>query len=165
MPELSVPWSVSTANRREVTAYLPCYLRLSFAPLFRKIVAMKSQRLACLTSAVLVLLGGCAAHEKSGSRALVGTWTNSVGTVWTIKPDGMFDVDLDRDGKRDGWGKWSVRGDTVTFVRKGGVKPKGCEGKGIYHFSADGANSLKFTLVEDDCRMRVKNVTLLWKRK
>jgi hypothetical protein len=126
---------------------------------------MKPPRLALVISAIFLLLGACATHEKSESSTLVGTWTNSIGTVWTIKADGMFDVDLDQDGKRDSWGKWSVKGDTVTFVRKGGMKPKGCEGKGIYRFSAEGSNGLRFSLVEDDCRVRVKNVTLPWKRK
>lgn len=126
---------------------------------------MLRHRLILLASLLLLCPGGCATRQKVGSDLLVGTWTNSLGTVWTIKPDGMFDADLDRDGKRDGWGKWSVKGDTVTFVRKGGMKPRGCEGKGIYRFAQEGANGLKFTLVHDDCRMRVKNITLPWKRK
>jgi hypothetical protein len=125
---------------------------------------VKPQRLTFLAGALLVL-GACASHQKSGSGVLVGTWTNSLGTVWTIKADGMFDFDLDKDGKRDGWGKWSVDGDKVTLVRKGGVKPKGCEGKGVYRFSHAGEDSLQFTLVEDKCNLRVKNMTQPWKRK
>lgn len=125
------------------------------------------QRLSQILAAVIliVLLNACASYPKSGSGALVGTWTNSIGTVWMIKADGRFDVDLDKDGKRDAWGKWRVDGDKVTFVRKGGVKPKGCDGKGVYHFSRTGEDTLQFTLVEDKCKIRVKNVTQVWKRK
>ena len=125
---------------------------------------MKPQRLTFLAGALL-LLGACASHQKSGSGALVGTWVNSLGTVWTIRADGMFDVDLDKDGKRDAWGKWSVDGDKVTFVRKGGIKPKGCDGSGVYRFSRTGEDTLQFTLVEDKCKVRIKNVTQPWKRK
>jgi hypothetical protein len=88
-----------------------------------------------------------------------------MGTVWIIKADGMFDIDLDQDGKRDGWGKWTVNKDTVTFARKGGVKPKGCDGKGVYHFTRPTEDTLEFTLVRDNCKLRIKNVTLPWKRK
>jgi len=114
---------------------------------------------------VLLLASGCAFYSRHGSEALVGTWTNSMGTVWIIKADGMFDVDLDQDGKRDGWGKWTVNKDTVTFVRKGGVKPKGCEGKGVYRFTRPTADTLEFVLVRDKCKLRIKYVTLPWKRK
>ena len=77
-----------------------------------------------LLGGFLLLASGCAFYSRHGSEALVGTWTNAMGTVWIVKADGTFDVDFDRDGKRDGWGKWTVDEDTVTFVRKGGVKPK-----------------------------------------
>lgn len=125
---------------------------------------MKTQRLSQILAAG-ILLNACASYPKSGSEALVGTWTNSMGAVWMINADGMFDVDLDKDGKRDGWGKWSVKGDTVTLMRKGGIKPKGCDGKGVYRFSRTGQDTLQFTLVKDNCKLRVKNVTLPWKRK
>jgi hypothetical protein len=129
--------------------------------------AMKMQRLSQILAAAvsLVLLNGCASYPNSGSEALVGNWTNSVGTLWMIKADGMFDVDLDKDGKRDAWGKWSVKGDTVTFVRKGGVKPKGCGGGGVYRFNRPTENTLHFILVKDSCKLRIKNVTLPWTRK
>jgi hypothetical protein len=129
--------------------------------------AMKTQRLSRILAAgsFLVLLNACASYPKSGSEALVGTWTNSVGTVWIIKADGTFDVDLDKDGKRDAWGKWSVKNDAMILVRKGGIKPKGCDGKGIYRFNRPTGDTLQFTLVEDKCKLRIKNMTLPWKRK
>ena len=127
---------------------------------------MKMQRLSQILAVgfLLILLNGCASYPTSGSDALVGTWTNGVGTVWTIKADGMFDVDLDKDGKRDAWGKWSVKGETATFVRKGGIKPKGCGGKGVYRFSRPTGDTLHFILIKDECKVRIKNVTLPWKR-
>jgi len=52
-------------------------------------------------SALIVLVGSCATTSRSGPAALAGTWTNSLGTVWTMKADGTFDVDRNHDGKRD----------------------------------------------------------------
>jgi len=117
-----------------------------------------------LAGLVLALLGACATYPKSGQAALVGTWTNSLGTVWMIKADGTFDVDLKHQGKRDAWGTYTVDGDTVTLMRTGGVKPKGCDGKGVYKFSRN-EDGLQFTLVSDACKLRKKNVTLGWHRK
>lgn len=115
--------------------------------------------------ALLVLVNACATYPRSDSQALVGTWTNSLGTVWTIKSDGTFDVDLNKDGKRDAWGTYTVDGDTVTIMRTGGLKPKGCNGKGVYHFSRTDKDSLQFTLAKDACKLRKKNVLLGWHRK
>ena len=47
-----------------------------------------------VAAAALALLAGCAMFQESGQSALVGTWTNSLGTVWAIRADGTFDVDL-----------------------------------------------------------------------
>ena len=78
---------------------------------------------------VSILLSGCAFLEPhTGPKALVGTWTNSLGTVWMIHGDGTFDVDLNKDGKRDAWGKYSVAGDTMTIFTTGGVAPKVARG-------------------------------------
>jgi hypothetical protein len=117
-----------------------------------------------LAGTALALLGACATFHKAEQPALVGTWTNSLGSVWMIKADGTFDVDLDKDGKRDAWGTWTVSADSVTLQRTGGIKPKGCGGKGIYHF-ARSADTLQFTLVSDACKLRQKNVLLAWHRK
>lgn len=115
---------------------------------------------------LILLLSGCALfYPDSGPDALVGTWTNSVGTVWMIKSDGTFDADLNHDGKRDAWGKYSVSGDTITMIRVGGIKPKHCGGKGIYRFKRTSDDSLQFALVSDACRLRKKNVLQVWHRK
>ena len=68
---------------------------------------------------LLVLVNACATAPQSGSISLVGTWTNSLGTVWTIKADGTFDVDRNNDGKRDIWGTYTVAGDTITIQETG----------------------------------------------
>jgi hypothetical protein len=124
---------------------------------------MKTRRLLRLIAAgaLAVLIQGCATNPKSGSAAIVGTWANSIGTVWTIKTDGAFDVDLDRDSKRDGWGKYMVEDNTVTMWRTGGVKPKGCDGKGVYHFTRS-EDGLQFGLVRDTCKLRKANLLLPW---
>jgi len=118
-----------------------------------------------LAGLVVALLGACAAIPKSGQTALVGTWTNSLGTVWMIKADGTFDVDLKHQGNRDAWGTYTVEGDTVTLMRTGGINPKGCEGKGVYRFTRPDKDSLHFAVVSDACKLRKKNVTLAWHRK
>jgi hypothetical protein len=78
-----------------------------------------------------------------------------------IKADGTFDVDLTKDGQRDAWGKYSIDHDTVTLVATGGVKPRGCDGEGVYHFKRT-EKELTFSLVSDNCRLRRKNILLPW---
>lgn len=128
---------------------------------------MKTQLLAriVLAAVVVLLLHACATTPSSGPAALTGTWSNSLGTVWTMNADGSFDVDLNHDGKRDAWGKCTIEGNTVTIVGTGGVVPKGC-GKttGVYHFTRS-KDTLHFTLVKDACPERRKNVTLDGKKK
>ena len=128
---------------------------------------MKMQRLLQIIFAgvLVALIQSCETYPKSGPSALVGTWTNSVGTVWTIKENRTFDVDLNRDGKRDAWGKYSVNGDEVALIGTGGFMPKGCKGKGLYHFSRSEEDKLQFTLISDACKLRQKNVLLGWSRK
>jgi hypothetical protein len=118
-----------------------------------------------LAGTAITILAACATHPPSVSSALVGTWTNSIGSVWMIKADGTFDVDLKHRGERDAWGTYTVEGDTVTLMRVGGINPKGCNGKGVYKFSRPDNDSLQFTLVRDACKLRKKNVTLPWRRK
>jgi hypothetical protein len=133
----------------------------------RNISRMKTQvslRLF-LTGTAVAILAACATHPPSGSPALVGTWTNSIGSVWMIKADGTFDVDLKHRGERDAWGTYTVKGDTVTLKRVGGINPKGCNGKGVYKFSRPDKDSLQFMFVSDACKLRKKNVTLPWRRK
>ena len=111
---------------------------------------------------LLVLVNACATAPKSGPSALVGTWANSLGTVWTIKSDGTFDVDRNNDGKRDIWGTYTVAGDSITIQETGRTTPipKDCKGPGVYEFSRPDANTLMFTLVNDACALRKKNVLL-----
>ena len=127
---------------------------------------MKPQRLlsVILAGLIAILIQGCETFPKSGQPALVGTWTNSIGTVWMLNADGTFEVDLDKDRKRDAWGKYSVDGETVTIWRTGGVNPKGCGGKGIYKFART-EKGLRFTLISDKCTLRKQNVLLAWERK
>ena len=115
----------------------------------------------------MLLLQACATTTTptTGPAALTGTWTNSMGTVWTMAADGSFDVDLNHDGKRDAWGKCTVEGNTVTIKGTGGMEPKGCANAiGVYHFTRSN-NTLHFTLVKDACSERRKNVILDWTKK
>jgi len=113
-------------------------------------------------SILLALVGSCATTPRSGSAALVGTWTNSLGTVWTMKADGTFNV---VNPKRHIWGTYTVAGDTVTIQETGGKTAKGCKGPGAYKFSRPNENTLTFTLVSDTCKEREKNVLVAWHQK
>jgi len=115
----------------------------------------------------LVLLNACATTTSTAPGPLVGTWTNSLGTIWTVKADGTFDVDRNHDGKRDIWGNYSVAGDTVTIQETGrtGPIPKDCKGPAVYKFSRPNKNTMTFTLVSDTCKLRKKNVLLAWNQK
>ena len=114
------------------------------------------------TGILFALLSACATNAPAGRGPLVGTWTNSLGTVWTIKADNTFDV---VNPKRHIWGNITMAGDTVTIQETGGKAAKGCHGPGVYKFSRARADILTFTLVKDSCKERIKNVTLAWHRK
>jgi hypothetical protein len=112
--------------------------------------------------AALVTLGACAMFPKSGQSAVVGTWTNSFGTVWAINADGTFTVDLNKDGKPDVWGKYAVSGDSVTLSEVKGKTPKSCQKPATYKFNRTDAKSLSFTLVKDSCKLRKQHVLAGW---
>jgi hypothetical protein len=128
---------------------------------------MKRQHtLRILLAVVLVaVIAGCETVPTSGPGALAGQWTNSLGTVWTINPDGTFQVTATKP-KAQIWGTYTVSGDTITVqeTRRAGSIPKHCQGPGVYKFSRPDANSLAFVLVSDTCKPRVQNVTQPWHR-
>ena len=114
--------------------------------------------------ALIALLGACAT-TPSGPGALAGTWTNSLGTVWTINPDGTFHVTASKP-KAEIWGNYTLAGDTITIqeTRRGGQIPKSCQGPGVYKFSKPDANTLAFVLVSDKCKPRIQHMTQPWHR-
>jgi hypothetical protein len=127
------------------------------------IAAMNKQVSFGLAVVCLALITGCAMFQESGQPAVVGTWTNALGTVWAIKADGTFQVSLTKSHKVDVWGKYSLAGDSMTILEAhGSHTPKACKGKAEYKFRRDG-DSLTFTKVSDKCKLREKNVLLPWK--
>jgi hypothetical protein len=116
-------------------------------------------------AALLTLLGACATMI-SGPAALVGTWTNTLGAVWTINADGTFHV-MATKPKAEIWGNYTVAGDNITIqeTRRSGAIPKSCRGPGVYKFSRPDQNTLSFVLVSDTCKPRIQNVTQPWHRK
>lgn len=124
---------------------------------------MKRQISVIFAITAVALLGGCAMFQESGQSALVGTWTNALGTVWAIKADGTFQVALNNSNRVSVWGKYTAAGDTMTIQESHGSKtPKACKGQAAYKFSRSG-DELHFTLVSDTCKLREKNVLLPWK--
>jgi hypothetical protein len=128
---------------------------------------MKRQHtLRILFAVVLVaVVAGCETVPSSGPAALAGQWTNSLGTVWTINPDGTFHV-MSTKPKAQIWGTYTLSGDTITVqeTREAGAVPKNCRGPGVYKFSRPDANTLAFVLVNDVCKPRIQNVTQPWHR-
>jgi hypothetical protein len=118
----------------------------------------------CLVGIACLFLHACATYPRSGAAAVAGTWTNAFGTVWAINSNGTFDVDLNHDNKRDAWGTYTVEGDTITISGTGGTVPADCKGKGVYRFTR-GSDTLRFSRVHDNCKLRIKNVMLVWHRK
>src|SRR5437899_11392825 len=118
-----------------------------------------------VAAALLTLLGACATMT-SGPAALTGTWTNSLGAVWTINADGTFHV-MATKPKAEIWGNYTVAGDQITVqeTRRVGPIPKSCKGPGVYKFSRPNANTLTFMLVSDVCKPRIQNVTQPWTKK
>src|SRR6266508_6416488 len=110
--------------------------------------------------ALIALMSARATMTPSGPAALAGTWTNSLGTVWTINADGTFHV-VSTKPKREIWGTCTVASDTVTIqeTRRSTPIPKECKGPGVYKFSRPNANTLTFVLVSDVCKPRIENVT------
>jgi hypothetical protein len=126
---------------------------------------MKRQRTLRILFAVLLIavIVGCETVPSSGPAALAGTWTNSLGTVWTLNADGTFHVTATKP-KAEIWGKYTVAGDTITIqeTHRVGPIPKSCKGPGVYKFSRQHQNSLAFVLVSDKCKPRIQNVTQPW---
>ena len=126
---------------------------------------MKRQRtFRILFAMVLVaVIAGCETVPSSGPDALVGQWTNSLGTVWTINPDGTFHVATTKP-KAQIWGTYTVSGNTVTVqeTRQSGEVSKNCKGPGVYKFSRPDANTLAFVVVNDVCKPRIQNATQPW---
>jgi len=116
--------------------------------------------------ALLALLGACATMQPAGPAALAGTWTNSLGAVWTINADGTFHV-VAAKPKAQIWGTYTLAGDSITIqeTRRVGHIPKSCKGPGVYKFSRPDQNTLAFVLVNDVCKPRIQNVTQPWHRK
>ena len=109
------------------------------------------------------MIAGCETVPSSGPAALVGQWTNSLGTVWTINPDGTFHVATAKP-KAQIWGTYTVSGDTITVqeTRQSGKVPK--IARWMYKFSRLDANTLGFVLVNDVCEPQIQNVTQPWHR-
>ena len=128
---------------------------------------MKRQHTLRILFAVVsvAVIAGCETVPSSGPAALAGQWTNSLGTVWTINPDGTFHVAAAKP-KAQIWGTYTVSGDTITVqeTRRAGAVPKNCRGPGVYKFSRPDANTLAFVLVNDVCKPRIQNVTQPWHR-
>ena len=123
---------------------------------------MKKQVFFVLVVVSVALFTGCAMFQESGPSALVGTWTNSLGTVWAIKADGTFQVSLSKSHRVDVWGKYTATGDTMNIQEShGSHTPKSCKGPASYKFSRNG-DMLTFTKVSDKCKLREKNVLAGW---
>jgi hypothetical protein len=123
---------------------------------------MNKQISFALVVVCVALFTGCAMFQETGQSALVGTWTNSLGTVWAIKADGTFQVSLSKNHRVDVWGKYTATADTMNIQEShGSHTPKACRGPATYKFSRNG-DMLTFTKVSDKCTLREKNILTGW---
>ncbi|HWY39583.1 MAG TPA: hypothetical protein VNX27_02195 [Chthoniobacterales bacterium] len=126
------------------------------------ISVMNKQISFALVVVSVALFTGCAMFQETGQSALVGTWTNSLGTVWAIKADGTFQVSLSKSHRVDVWGKYTATADTMNIQEShGSHTPKACRGPATYKFSRNG-DMLTFTKVSDKCKLREKNILAGW---
>jgi hypothetical protein len=121
------------------------------------------KKIPSLLLPLVLLLAGCSSMQTGSRQSLVGSWKNSLGTVWTVRADHTFDVDLNQDGKRDAWGTYAISGDEITITDTKGKTPKGCKDPATYRFVRKG-EALEFKLVKDACKLRIKNVLADWHR-
>jgi hypothetical protein len=126
---------------------------------------MKRQHILRILFAGLLIavIAGCETVPSSRPAALAGQWTNSLGTVWTINPDGSFSV-VGTKTKRQIWGNITVAGDIITIQKTRGQSPKNCKLAATYKFSRPDPKTLAFSLVKDTCKERIENVTQAWHR-
>ncbi|HUE40497.1 MAG TPA: hypothetical protein VMO75_01070 [Chthoniobacterales bacterium] len=123
---------------------------------------MNKQISFALVVVSVALFTGCAMFQETGQSALVGTWTNSLGTVWAIKADGTFQVSLSKSHRVDVWGKYTATADTMDIQEShGSHTPKACRGPATYKFSRNG-DMLAFTKVSDKCKLREKSILAGW---
>jgi hypothetical protein len=126
------------------------------------ISVMNKQISFALVVVSVALFTGCAMFQETGQSALVGTWTNSLGTVWAIKADGTFQVSLSKSHRVDVWGKYTATADTMDIQEShGSHTPKACRGPATYKFQRNG-DMLTFTKVSDKCKLREKNILASW---
>jgi hypothetical protein len=119
--------------------------------------------LLLFAAASMAALPACALFPHRKPNPLLGSWTNRTGAIWTVNRDGTIEVDVQRDGKRDSWGTYTIDVDTLTIRSVGGLMPNGCGGDGIYRFKREGAE-VTFTLVSDSCKLRRTTILLGWHR-
>jgi hypothetical protein len=123
---------------------------------------MKKQLSIVLFVTATIVLGGCAMFQETPQNSLVGTWTNSLGTVWALKANGTFQVAINNSNRPSVWGKYTVTGDTITIQEShGSHTPRSCRGEATYQYNRD-RDTLTFTKVSDKCKIRERNLRLPW---
>lgn len=128
-------------------------------------IAVEAQRIfyTLIAGIALVALNGCASYPRSGSDAVVGKWTNSRRTLLTIRGDNMFSS-ITANNMIHVWGTYTIAHHTITFRAVGGDTSTGCRGNGVYEFRRISNDALQFSLVDDRCKTRRRNLALVWHR-
>ena len=90
-------------------------------------------------------------HAKGGKHALVGAWTNGMGTL-NIMPGGHFAA-VFGNGLAMGVGTYAVDGDQLTVADIDGFNA--CETGATYTFEVSGAD-VTFAKIEDPCEGRTE---------
>lgn len=121
-------------------------------------------RFVAPTMVCLLLL--CASVKALAESRIAGEWAaqSKAGVMMTLHfySDGLWEFDINGDTIKDMWGKYKIKGETVTLTTTGGkelcASPKQ---QGIYTIQLNGPQ-LNFIQVSDACAPRADNFSLFW---
>jgi hypothetical protein len=123
-----------------------------------------------LMAVCLFLAVGCASLEYYGTKGyIVGAWRfknpeNGPQTL-TFKRDGTFELDTDGNGIKNIWGSYRLSQDWVILNDVGGESTFDCAQEGAYSYQVSkNDETLKFTLMADQCVPRTQAMSMEWSR-
>lgn len=111
---------------------------------------------------VILLMG---ATSATAAPSITGKWAvqTAKGMMMTLafNPDGTWEFDRNGDMVKDIWGKYSVRGTTLTVTATGGLQTCPFKQPGTYTIQQNGPQ-LTFIQIKDACDARAADFSLFW---
>jgi hypothetical protein len=113
------------------------------------------------------LLASCATTSMPLSPKpprFVGKWVNRDGTLLTLRHDGTFDAQFTESSTSDIWGDYTIIGDKIHFLTRGGHLGRGCNRTlGVYRY-VQKEDTLLFRQLKDPCSERAHQFREMWHR-